>query len=137
MAKYYVQSGIYREVIQADDARKAALWAIHQVMQDVLPVYDDRSLDMQQKHQVAVLQACLVLDEEVRVNERGFDRFDGPRFRASRLVDEWHQLIVAIDKLEQEFSVPAPRRLPNQSRKSRITSNSSQREKCPKSKRGA
>ena len=106
MAKYYVQSGMFREVIQADDARKAALWAIHHVMHDVLPVYDDRSLDMTQKHQVATLQACLVLDEEVRINERGFDRFDGHRFDSNQLVDEWHQLIVALEKLERRFSMP-------------------------------
>jgi len=32
---------MFREVIQAEDARKAALWAIHHVMEDVLPVYED------------------------------------------------------------------------------------------------
>ena len=41
MAKFYVQSGTFRSVVAADSARKAALWAVHQVMQQVLPTDED------------------------------------------------------------------------------------------------
>jgi hypothetical protein len=122
MAKYYVQSGIYREVIQADDARKAALWAIHHVMEDVLPIYDDPTLEMKERHQVAVLQSCLVLDDGIYLNERGFDRFDSQRFDTNELVGEWHQLIVAIESLERKFSASEATSLVKQVRVSRLTS---------------
>ena len=38
MSKYYVQSGTMRTVVQAETTRKAALWAVHQAMQQVLPM---------------------------------------------------------------------------------------------------
>ena len=42
MAKYYVQSGTMRSVVEAESSRKAALWAVHQAMRQVLPIEDER-----------------------------------------------------------------------------------------------
>ena len=41
MAKYYVTSGSFRQIVQADDPQSASLWAMHLAMEQVLPLCDD------------------------------------------------------------------------------------------------
>ncbi len=100
MAKYYVQSGNVRTVIAADDAEKAALWVVHKAMQQVVPVYEDNELTPEQKSDVVVVQGVMVLGNSVKISEVGFDRSDASDLDTFELVMQWHQLMVALAKLD-------------------------------------
>jgi hypothetical protein len=101
MAKYYVQSGTVRTVISADDCEKAALWVVHRAMQQVVPVYDDAELTPQEKGEVAIVQGVMVLGNTVNLSEVGFDREDATALDTFELVVQWHQLMVALSRLEK------------------------------------
>lgn len=102
MAKYYVESGTLRMVVQADDARGAALWAVHKALQQVLPLYDDESLEPQQKQQQALQHGLLVLDDVVSLSEIGYGRADY-RLATAELVLEWNKLMIALTRLENDL----------------------------------
>lgn len=99
MAKYYVQSGNVRTVISAEDSERAAIWVVHKAMQQVVPVYEDDELTPDQKSEVAIVQGVMVLGNQVQVSEIGFDRNDCESLDTFKLVVHWHQLMVALDRL--------------------------------------
>jgi hypothetical protein len=101
MAKFYVQSGSLRTIVHADSADRAALWAVHQVLGQVLPVFDDEELSAEEKQTVAAVQGVLSLDEQVALSERGFDRPDAMLLDTCELVSEWSQLVIALAKMEK------------------------------------
>jgi hypothetical protein len=100
MAKFYVQSGNIRTVVAADDAEKAALWVVHRAMQQVMPVYEDDELSPEQKGEVATIEGVMVLGNSIRTSEIGFDRVDAEEVDTFELVQHWHQLMVALARLE-------------------------------------
>lgn len=120
MAKFYVQSGTFRSVVAADSARKAALWAVHQVMQQVLPTdEDDDSLSASATDENASNTTInrppsgepsgqrpgstpvAVLDGRVRISERGYDRNDCAEMPTMEVVAEWNQMVLTLDRLQQ------------------------------------
>jgi DNA mismatch repair ATPase MutS len=101
MAKFYVQSGTLRSVIDTDEVQKAALWVVHRVMQQIAPIYDDCTLTPDQKEDRAMLEGLLVLDDSIRISEQGFDRDDATEIETFEAVMHWHQLMIALDKLEK------------------------------------
>lgn len=101
MAKYYVQSGTVRTVVSADDCEKAALWIVHRAMQQVVPVYEDAELSPEEKEDVAMVQGIMVLGNTVQLSEVGFDRPDATSLDTFELVVQWHQLMVALSRLEK------------------------------------
>jgi hypothetical protein len=101
MAKFYVQSGTLRSVIDTDEIQKAALWVVHRVMQQIAPIYDDCTLTPDQKEDRAMLEGLLVLDDSIRISEQGFDRDDATEIETFEAVMHWHQLMIALDKLEK------------------------------------
>ena len=100
MAKYYIQSGTVRTVISADDHEKAALWTIHKTMQQVVPVYDDVELTAEEKGDVALVQGVMVLSDTIKISEVGFDRDDADQLDTFELLAHWHQLMLALSRLE-------------------------------------
>ena len=100
MAKYYVQSGTVRTIVAADDSEKAALWTVHKTMQQVVPVYEDVELTATEKNEVAQVQGIMVLGSAVKVSEQGFDRDDAEELDTFELVTHWHQLMMALTRLE-------------------------------------
>jgi hypothetical protein len=103
MAKYYIQSGTLRATLAAEDPRRAALWAVHQAMQQVAPLDDDPELTPQQKGDHALVEGLLVLGGKIRLSEQGFDRPDADQLDTFDVMMEWHQLMVALDRLERLF----------------------------------
>ena len=104
MAKYYVQSGTLRTVLQAESAQKAAVWAVHQVLGQVLP------LDTAPAAPVAgdvTADSCdgsprvAVLGATVRVSEQGFDRQDARAWITIDVVTQWNELVTTLDRLEK------------------------------------
>ena len=76
MAKFYVQSGTMRRVVQADSRRKAALWAVHEALQQILPMEDTATESPEAKSESVSSQGIAVLSAKVSVSERGFEGSD-------------------------------------------------------------
>lgn len=107
MAKFYVQSGSFRTVVAAQNASKAALWGVHQVMQQVLPLDADHERDTSESatddspSMTASQTPVAVLSGKIRVNERGFDRNDATVLPTMEVVGQWNQMVTTLDRLER------------------------------------
>ena len=101
MAKYYVQSGTMRSVVEAESSRKAALWAVHQAMLQVLPIEDEGECTPEMKSERASQTGVAVLSGKVIVSERGFDRGDSTSMTTLEVVTEWNQMVTTLDRLER------------------------------------
>ena len=101
MAKFYVQSGTLRSVVQADSRRKAALWAVHQAMQQVLPMDDEQLTAANSEGGPRQEKTLAVLSGKVRVSQCGFDRSDATQMATMEVVSEWNQLVTTLDRLEK------------------------------------
>src|SRR4051812_41729797 len=93
MAKFYVQSGNLKMVLQARDSRCAAIWAAHRELSETLPF-----LDGEEPNNVTG-KASSGLAETIHVSQRGFDRKDATVFQTLDIVSEWSRLLVALDRL--------------------------------------
>lgn len=105
MAKFYVESGTLQMVTDAEDARGAALWAVHHSLEQVLPVCPDDPLTPEQKRERIEQRGCDVLGAEVVVSERGFGSSEAERFETAELFVEWNQLMIAVARLERQLRV--------------------------------
>ena len=103
MAKFYIQSGNFRRVVAADCSRKAAVWAVHEVMQQIIPTEDSPSLPESAQD---APQPVVVLSGKLRVDERGFDRLDAKEVPTMEVVAEWTQMVMTLDRLQQMFGTP-------------------------------
>lgn len=101
MSKYYVQSGTLRTIVQAESSRKAALWAIHQTMQQVLPMEDDGDDSPATKSEKATREGVTVLSTKVTVSERGFDNADATEVPTIEIVADWNEMVTTLDRLER------------------------------------
>jgi hypothetical protein len=101
MAKFYVQSGTLKLVVHAAEADRAALWAVHKTLAQVLPVFDDEELSPREKQAIVAFHGAQVLDDTVRLSEVGFNRRDAEVFDTAALIAEWAQLVVALQRIEQ------------------------------------
>ena len=99
MAKFYVQSGSLELVLQAHDSRCAAIWAVHRTLSPSLPFLCNAAENYQ------ALVDSLLLGATIRVSERGFDSPGGHWFDTLDVVTEWNQLLVALDRLQEQTSV--------------------------------
>ena len=104
MAKFYVQSGNFRTTINAVDAEKAALWAVHKVMEQVLPFQDDLEIPADQKSYKCIEQGLMVLGETMQISQLGFDSADQTVLDTLELQIHWHQLTIALARLESMIS---------------------------------
>lgn len=100
MAKYYVESGEVRLVVQAEDPRMAALWTMHTAMEqsltlDAVDFSDDQLEDLQNIDGVAQFS------RHILVSEIGLGRSEAGRFDALEIMIEWNQLAVALARLER------------------------------------
>ena len=92
MPKYYVQSGSLRTVIAAESTRKAAIWGVHQVMQQVFPIDGTANPSDTQG---------AVLSDRVTVSQRGFDRADATEMETLEVVSQWNEMVMTLDRLEK------------------------------------
>jgi len=129
MAKFYVQSGTLRAVVDSASADRAALWAIHQAMQQIAPlettsddnkasannsrtqVFGNQGLDAQGfdaqgfdaqgfVSKSFVAQDFISLGDSIYLSEVGFDQEDSLRVDTFAAFREWHELWHALEKLE-------------------------------------
>lgn len=106
MAKYYVQSGTLRTIIQAESTQKAAVWAVHQVLGQVLELESAPSstieTDADGYHKMDDrAPRVAVLGPTVCVSEQGFDRRDAKSLDTLNVVSQWNDLVSTLDRLEK------------------------------------
>jgi hypothetical protein len=101
MAKFYVQSGGLKLVLQARDSRCAAIWAAHRTLSRSLPFLCD------EPEGYLELADLTQLGPTIRVSQRGFDRDDAREYETLDIVGEWNQLLVALDRLQAQASARA------------------------------
>ena len=100
MPKYYITCGSYEFLTAGPDASSAALWTLHQYLDnridlDSVDWSDPTSIDRQD-----LVCAMVELDEQLLVSEQGFGLADAGYFDTAELLTEWNQLILALRKLE-------------------------------------
>ena len=103
MAKFYVKCGEFENIVTADTVRKAAIWAMHLTMEELLPIDD---LDWVECDGLAVVKyesGFMPLESVIKISERGFGRDEAARFSTEEILKEWNQLLVAVAKLERMF----------------------------------
>ncbi|MFY8201330.1 MAG: hypothetical protein ACOVLE_11705 [Pirellula staleyi] len=101
MAKFYVQSGSIRGIVDCYDSECAAVWAVNRVMKQVgkkaevsEPIHEEEIADI----------GMFALDDVIRISERGFDRNDGEQIDTHMAFIQWHQLKKAIQALHQQMN---------------------------------
>ena len=96
MAKFYVQSGTLRAIIDSPDAERAALWAIHSAMEQVMPLESEH-------HTIEMFSNgpsnMIALAETIELSEVGFDRDDCLRIDTFDAFQHWNLLFRAVEKL--------------------------------------
>jgi len=101
MAKYYVESGSMRLIVDAADARRAALWSVHRTLEHILP-QEEEELDVDNLPEVEPVGA-MVLGDAIRLSERGFENSDVVQFDTLDVVSEWSRLMMALSHMESEL----------------------------------
>ena len=100
MPKFYLQSGNVELVTTAIHSRGAAIWGVHRTLSQTLPFLCDEPAD------VLALEDLTRLGDTIRVSEQGFDRSDAVEFDTLEIIDEWNQLLVAIDRIHERLENP-------------------------------
>jgi hypothetical protein len=101
MPKYYVQSGTMRTVVQAESSRKAAIWAVHEAMQQVLPMDDEPAESPAAKCERIRSGRVAVLSGKVTISQRGFSSKPATTIPTLEVVTEWNQMVTTLDRLER------------------------------------
>lgn len=96
MAKFYVQSGTLRAIVDSQDAERAALWAIHSAMEQIIP--------LDNAHGSGEMLAngptnMIALAETIELSEVGFDRDDCLRIDTFDAFQHWNLLLKTVEKL--------------------------------------
>lgn len=101
MPKFFVQSGTFQSVVEAESSRKAALWAVHQAMRQILPVDDHCDDSPEAKSESASAEGVQVLGHDLRVSRSGFAGGDAVSLPTIELVNQWNEMVAALDRLER------------------------------------
>ena len=99
MAKFYVESGNFQLTVHAKNARGAAIWAVHRAMGQMMPFLTDDHLPARPA------ASAVLLGELIRTSEQGFGRTDGAMHDTFDVMSEWHRLLVALDKLQDNVAM--------------------------------
>ncbi len=85
MPKYYLESGKVRLVMDAETPEQAALKAFQWSFDRQAEVFAEPSADLIREAEALEFR----LDDEIRVHETGFDRFDAQTFDTLDIVAAW------------------------------------------------
>ena len=106
MSKYYVQCGPIRVVLIATSAEQAALAALDRTLHTHLWIYDDPGLRVGDCRDHLMLEALFHLDPSIRISEQGFDRSDAKLLGTPETIDQWHCLMVGMNRLFLAAGLP-------------------------------
>jgi hypothetical protein len=99
MAKFYVQSGSVRAIVDCYDSECAAVWAVNLVMERPEPKRDESKNELDESADVGMF----ALDDHIQISEQGFDRHDSEQIDTHFAFLHWHQLKKAIAAIHQQF----------------------------------
>ncbi|MEE3369854.1 MAG: hypothetical protein VX346_10965 [Planctomycetota bacterium] len=103
MAKYYVESGTLKLVIQADDPLQASLWAVSRALhQVILTPQQDSAQSPYGPRKKPPDTEFLVLGRDFRVNEFGFGNDRCTTIETADLVTQWGQLMATLNRIEKK-----------------------------------
>ena len=104
MAKFYVQSGSLRGIVDCFDSECAGVWAVNRVMARIasLPAVDAPANDEPQWEEEQDV-GMFALEDSIRISEQGFDRDDCETLDTHLAFVHWHQLKKAIDAMHQQW----------------------------------
>ncbi|MCA9126493.1 MAG: hypothetical protein KDB22_05385 [Planctomycetales bacterium] len=106
MPKYYAVCGSHALVVTADGPAHAAMRLVDEVLAPHMWIYDDESISDQDRRDHVTLEALLHLSSSVCVSQRGLGRRDCGEYGVPELLDEWHCLMAAAQKLFIAAGVP-------------------------------
>jgi hypothetical protein len=101
MAKFFVQSGTLRTIIHAESAQKAAVWAIHQVLGQVLPLDPAVEGKPWSSRPAEHGSQMHTLESIVRVSDHGYDTGNIRQWETLQLVSQWNELVTTLNRLEK------------------------------------
>lgn len=104
MAKFYVQSGSVRAIVDSLDMDRAALWVVNEVMTTTLPI-DDLS-DDEATVDRADRSEGQYLSETIKISEQGFDRDDASEVDVLSAFRHWYELYQAVTILAGKLAQP-------------------------------
>ncbi len=104
MAKYYVQSGCVKMVMDASDVTGAALWAAHAKLAELSFIYEGDEFTEEEQIDQVLMQALIELEPTISVSEKGFNRSDAVQLETYDIAMQWHQLAKALTRLEDRLN---------------------------------
>ena len=100
MAKFYVQSGSIRGIVDCYDSECAAVWIVNRVMEQIAPIGDEAIDGSDEVADVGMF----ALDDTIQISEQGFDRDDCEIIDTHMAFIQWHQLKRAIETIHQQHN---------------------------------
>ena len=106
MAKFYVQSGSVRGIVDCYDSECAAIWIVNRVMNQIAPISDEAvyECDYHADDDVDADVGMFALDDIIQINEQGFDHVDSEVIDTHMAFVHWHQLKRAIEAIHQQLN---------------------------------
>jgi len=101
MPRYYVQSGSFRRVIQADSDRKAAVSAVKLAIQQVVPLDEVSGQAVSDHSSTKKRDAYAVMSGRLFVSEAGFESPDALELPTKEVITEWNRMLTTLDRLER------------------------------------
>lgn len=108
MPKYYVSSGNFQFVLEADHPRAAAIWAVQRCLSAVTPFVSERDEADAADLCYEAAEPQRRLGDTIRVSEQGFGGADEQELATLPVVAEWSRLLVALDRLQRQLAVSYP-----------------------------
>lgn len=100
MAKFYVQSGSLRGIVDCYDQQCAAVWVIQRMVTRATREYEN-CVAKEKSLQEFIDEAIFELDEVIEINERGFSRNDSSIIDIHDAFCNWYQLTKVIESLSK------------------------------------
>ncbi|MFN7291783.1 MAG: hypothetical protein ACK5YR_25380 [Pirellula sp.] len=100
MAKFYVQSGILRGIVDCYDEQCAAVWVVQRTVTRATQAFENCG-SKEKSLQEFIDEAIFELDEVIEINERGFSRNDSSTVDIHDAFCSWYQLTKVIESLSK------------------------------------
>jgi len=100
MAKFYIQSGSIRGIVDCYDSECAAVWIVNRVMEQIAPIDEEALYNGEDNDDVGMF----ALDDSIKISEQGFDRDDCEVIDTHLAFVQWHQLKRAIEAIHKQLS---------------------------------
>ncbi len=95
MAKFYISSANSKMIVQAEDAEGAALWAVHQTLEQN---------ESPSKVIASENNPLASWGDSISVSEQGFDRHDAGCYSTEQTLKHYVELMIALERIATIYS---------------------------------